>query len=151
MECIQKRSSKRFSIRTGITRAGSSTAGCAGKRRFPASGKAVMVRNPRGEALPANGCGAGRILIVVENLPVPFDRRVWAEATTLAAAGYTVSVISPTGKGFEAEYEFLEGVHIHRHPLPAEGNGAFGYLREYASALWHELRLALRVRRARGI
>ena len=41
----------------------------------------------------------GHILIVVENLPVPFDRRVWAEATTLAAAGYTVSVICPKGKG----------------------------------------------------
>jgi glycosyltransferase involved in cell wall biosynthesis len=92
-----------------------------------------------------------RVLIVVENLPVPFDRRVWAEATTLAAAGYTVSVICPKGRGYEADYERLEGVHIHRHPLPVEGHGAIGYLREYGSALWHELRLAFRVRRLRGI
>ena len=92
-----------------------------------------------------------RVLIVVENLPVPFDRRVWAEATTLAAAGYTVSVISPTGKGFEREYEFLDGVHVYRHRLPAEGNSAVGYLREYGSAIWNETRLALRVRRERGI
>ena len=57
--------------------------------------------------------GAGRrVLIVVENLPVPFDRRVWAETTTLAQHGYTVSVISPQGKGFEAEYELLAGVHV---------------------------------------
>lgn len=102
--------------------------------------------------MASTGKGAGRrVLIVVENLPVPFDRRVWAEATTLAAEGYTVSVISPTGKGFEAEYEFLDGVHVYRHKLPPEGNSAFGYLREYGSALWSELRLALKVKRERGV
>ena len=36
-----------------------------------------------------------KILIIVENLPVPFDTRVWQEATTLATNGYTVSVICP--------------------------------------------------------
>lgn len=91
------------------------------------------------------------MLIVVENLPVPFDRRVWAEATTLAAAGYTVSVIGPKGKGATADYELLEGVHVYRHPQPPEGEGALAYLREYASALSHELRLAFRVRRERGV
>ncbi|MGB3316943.1 MAG: glycosyltransferase family 4 protein [Albidovulum sp.] len=102
--------------------------------------------------MASTGKGAGRrVLIVVENLPVPFDRRVWAEATTLAAEGYTVSVISPTGRGFEAEYEFLDGVHVYRHKLPPEGNSAVGYLREYGSALWNELRLALKVKRERGI
>ena len=83
-----------------------------------------------------------KILIIVENLPVPFDTRVWQEATTLAANGYTVSVISPTGKGYDKEYEFLQGVHIYRHSLPKEGNGAVGYAKEYGSALWHEYRLA---------
>jgi hypothetical protein len=87
----------------------------------------------------------------VENLPVPFDRRVWAEATTLAEAGYAVSVICPTGKGHEAVYERLEGVEIHRHPLPIEGKGALGYLLEYGSALWHQLRLTLKVARRQGI
>ena len=91
------------------------------------------------------------MLIVVENLPVPFDRRVWAEATTLAAHGYTVSVISPKGKGADRNYEFLDGVHVYRHDLPAEGNSAAGYLREYGSALWNEVRLALKVKRERGI
>ncbi len=110
-----------------------------------------MSRNPRGGVRPSDRCRAGRILIVVENLPVPFDRRVWAEATTLAAAGHTVSVICPKGRGSEASYELLEGVHIYRHPMPPDGNGALGYLREYGAALWHELRLALRVRRERGV
>lgn len=94
---------------------------------------------------------ARRVLIVVENLPVPFDRRVWSEATELVRAGYTVSVICPMGKGQDAPYEELEGVHVYRHPLPPEGNGAWGYLREYSAALWHELRLAFKVRRERGI
>jgi glycosyltransferase involved in cell wall biosynthesis len=91
------------------------------------------------------------VLIVVENLPVPFDRRVWLEATTLAAAGYTVSVISPKGKGFEADHEVLDGVHVYRHPMPPDGVGPLGYLREYSAALRHELRLAFRVRRERGV
>ena len=105
---------------------------------------------PPGEAPGWPGEGRA-VLIVVENLPVPFDRRVWLEATTLAAAGYTVSVISPKGKGFDADYELLDGVHVYRHPMPPDGNGALGYLREYSAALWHELRLAFRVRRERGI
>ena len=68
-----------------------------------------------------------KVLIIVENLPVPFDTRVWQEATTLAKNGYTVSVICPKGKGYTAEEELLEGVHIFRHSLPEEGNGAIGY------------------------
>ncbi len=91
-----------------------------------------------------------KILIIVENLPVPFDTRVWQEATTLAANGYTVSVICPKGKGFDKDYELLQGVHIYRHSLPAEGNGAVGYAREYFSALYHQYRLARKVWREVG-
>ncbi len=105
------------------------------------------------DGLDANGPGAGRrVLIVVENLPVPFDRRVWSEATTLVAAGYSVSVICPTGKGYEAPYELIDGVHVYRHKLREEGEtGLMQYIREYGSALWSELRLAHRVRRERGV
>src|SRR5262245_14746820 len=92
----------------------------------------------------------GRALIVVENLPVPFDRRVWMEATTLRSAGYEVSIICPTGKGFEEPYEVLEGIHIYRHPLPPEGQSAIGYVSEYSSALRNELRLSRRIKRERG-
>lgn len=90
------------------------------------------------------------VLIIVENLPVPFDRRVWAEATTLAAAGYKVSVISPMLKGFDAPFEVIDGVRIYRHPLREAGDRRFGYLYEYAGALFHQLRLAFRVRREQG-
>ena len=91
-----------------------------------------------------------KILIIVENLPVPFDTRVWQEAVTLAASGYTVSVICPKGKGYTKAEEYLQGVHIFRHDLPEEGNGALGYLREYFFALKEELRLAKKVYREIG-
>ena len=91
-----------------------------------------------------------KVLIVVENLPVPFDTRVWQEATTLAANGYTVSVICPKGKGYTQEEEFLHGVHIFRHDLPIEGNGAIGYAKEYGMALKAELRLAKKIYKTIG-
>ncbi len=91
-----------------------------------------------------------RVLIVVENLPVPFDRRVWQEATTLQRAGYEVSVICPTGKGADRRHEVLDGVHIHRHPLPFEADSALGYAVEYACALVWEGWLTLRVALTRG-
>jgi glycosyltransferase involved in cell wall biosynthesis len=88
---------------------------------------------------------AGRILIIVENLPVPFDSRVWQEANALTEAGYKVSIISPKGKGYEAPYEFINNIAIYRHSLAVEGNGLFGYLREYAEALFWELYLSIKV------
>lgn len=89
----------------------------------------------------------GRILIVVENLPVPFDRRVWMEATTLARAGYDVTVISPKGKGFQGDHEVIDGVAVYRHDLAPEGHSALTYLREYADALRAESLLARRIYR----
>ena len=91
-----------------------------------------------------------RVLILVENLPSPFDRRVWQEATTLAANGYDVAIICPTGPGCEAHEETIAGIRILRYDLPLEGSGPLGYLREYSAALWHTFRLACREhRRAR--
>ncbi|MDO6587012.1 glycosyltransferase family 4 protein [Salipiger sp. 1_MG-2023] len=92
-----------------------------------------------------------RVLIVVENLPVPLDRRVWLEATTLVQAGYEVSVICPQGRGWDAPYEEIEGVHIYRHPeLPEAHSGAIAYAREYLLAIRYWFRLARVIRRERG-
>jgi glycosyltransferase involved in cell wall biosynthesis len=91
-----------------------------------------------------------RVLILVENLPSPFDRRVWQEATTLHANGYGVSIICPTGKGYEKHYEEIDGIHIYRYDLPMEAEGAKGYAVEYSAALWHTFRLAWKVRREQG-
>ncbi|MEQ1710104.1 MAG: glycosyltransferase family 4 protein, partial [Hyphomicrobium sp.] len=84
------------------------------------------------------------VLIIVENLTVPLDRRVWQEARTLREAGYTVSVICPKGGTYTAAYELLDGIHIFRHPLPIEADGAAGYALEYAWALAWEFVLSVK-------
>jgi glycosyltransferase involved in cell wall biosynthesis len=86
-----------------------------------------------------------RVLIIVQNLPVPFDRRVWQEATELVKNGYEVSIICPVGKGHEARYEDLNGIRIYRHPLPYEASGPFGYIIEYSWSLFWEFLLTCRV------
>lgn len=91
-----------------------------------------------------------RILFIVENLPSPFDRRVWQEATTLHSHGYEVSIICPTGKGYEAKYEVIDGIHIYRHNLPIDAKGALGYLLEYSASLFWEFTLAWKVFFTRG-
>jgi glycosyltransferase involved in cell wall biosynthesis len=91
------------------------------------------------------GLHGKRILIIVENLPVPFDKRVWNEARALTRAGCRVTVICPIGKGYARRYEVLEGIEIYRHPLPAEGSGPLGYAMEYSVALFWEAVLAIRV------
>jgi len=104
--------------------------------------------NPE-EGIPATVAGeplAGKhVLIVVENLPLPFDRRVWQEARTLKAAGAAVSIICPTGKGFEKRHEVIEEIDIYRHPLPIEASGALGFLIEYGAALFWETLLAWKI------
>lgn len=95
-------------------------------------------------------CKLKKILFIVENLPSPFDRRVWQEATTLYENGYQVSIICPTGKGYEKKFEIVDGIYIYRHNLPLEANGAIGYLLEYSVALFWEFVLSWRVLLTRG-
>ncbi len=86
-----------------------------------------------------------RVLIIIENLPAPFDRRVWQEATTLRDAGYTVSIACPTAKGYERRYEVVEEIPIYRYNLPTEAEGAFGYLIEYSAALFWQFVICWKV------
>jgi glycosyltransferase involved in cell wall biosynthesis len=85
------------------------------------------------------------ILIIVENLPVPFDRRVWQEANALKEQGADVSIICPKMKGYTNSFEVLDGINIYRHPLPIEASGAFGYLIEYSTALFYECWLSWKI------
>ncbi len=59
---------------------------------------------------------AGKILIIVQNLPVPFDRRVWLEAVTLKERNYRISVVCPKGMGFTKTFEEIDGISIYRYP-----------------------------------
>jgi len=93
---------------------------------------------------------ARRVLFLVENLPSPFDRRVWQEACALRDAGYVVSIVCPTGRGFEKRFERIDGIDIRRYALPTEAEGALGYLVEYAVALVKSFFLTFRVLSRRG-
>src|SRR5271154_954989 len=79
-----------------------------------------------------------RVLIIVENMSVPFDPRVWREASSLQKNGFQVTVLCPRTKGQEQGYEVIDGVHIYRHRLPKEGHGFFWYLVEYSCVLFWE-------------
>jgi glycosyltransferase involved in cell wall biosynthesis len=89
-----------------------------------------------------------RVLIVVQNLPVPFDRRVWLECQALTEAGYEVHVVCPKGPG-DPTHENVDGVMLHKYrPSPA-GSGLFGYLVEYSYSFVMTLWLTARAFRRR--
>jgi glycosyltransferase involved in cell wall biosynthesis len=91
-------------------------------------------------------CFEGKhILIIVENLPVPFDRRVWQEANTLAEHGAKISIICPKMMGYTKPFECIAGIDIYRHHLPLEGKGAMGYILEYSTALFWEFFLSWKI------
>jgi glycosyltransferase involved in cell wall biosynthesis len=92
-----------------------------------------------------NGLSGKHILIIVENLPLPFDRRVWQEANTLAEQGAEVSIICPKMEGYTKSFEEINGIKIYRHPLPVEANGALGYLAEYSISLFWEFVLSWKI------
>ena len=89
-------------------------------------------------------------VIVVENLPVPLDRRVWQEAQALTRAGWSVSVICPATADFPKEFEIIDGIAVYRHALPFEARGVLAYFVEYSAALFHQFRLLIKVHRERG-
>ena len=89
-----------------------------------------------------------RALILVENTSVPSDPRVWPQCRSLTAAGWDVTVVSPRGETRDLEREIvIDGVAVHRFDQRPSGGGAFGYLKEYGSALGHMSRLVRRLSR----
>jgi glycosyltransferase involved in cell wall biosynthesis len=92
-----------------------------------------------------------RTLIIVENLPVPNDRRVWLEATSLHQAGYHVSVISIKGKNANKSFELLEGIHLYRYPAPPQTSGTVSFLFEFIYCWIMTLILSLVVAVREGI
>ena len=117
----------------------------------------AQARSSHDTAKPANQASAQtagsrplRVLMLVENLPSPFDRRVWQEACALRDAGYLISIICPTGRGYERKFEAIDGIHIYRYNLPVEASGAAGYAVEYTTALVSTFLLSWRVFFTRG-
>ncbi|HEY2237991.1 MAG TPA: glycosyltransferase, partial [Streptosporangiaceae bacterium] len=81
--------------------------------------------SPKGPKRPT------RVLIIVQNLPVPFDRRVWLESQALAAAGYQVTVVCPKGKG-DPGHQVLDGIEIYKYRPYAPGGSKVSFVTEYA-------------------
>jgi glycosyltransferase involved in cell wall biosynthesis len=93
-----------------------------------------------------------RVLILIENLSFPMDRRMRQEAGALRDAGYEVTVISPKGElGERATFEIADGVRVYRYPLYWEGKNGFTYLLEYGWALVCTLTLTLWVAVRHGV
>jgi len=95
--------------------------------------------------------GRRTVLILLENVPVRGDHRVWPECLALKKAGYEVVVISPDRERSRGAVEVLDGIEIHSFPLQPAENGTLAYLKEYGLACWHIARLARRLARQRRI
>ncbi|TDC53146.1 glycosyltransferase WbuB [Jiangella ureilytica] len=91
--------------------------------------------------------GRPHVLIVVQNLPVPLDRRVWLECQALLARGYRVSVICPKGPG-DPDHEVVEGVDLYKYRPAPEAKGLLGFVWEFAYSWLRTAWLSLRVRGA---
>lgn len=76
----------------------------------------------------------GLVLIIIQNLPIPFDNRIWKQALTLKDNGYQVTCISPAGQhnDFQESHEILDDIHIYRYPAPPDAQGTIGYIIEFA-------------------
>ncbi len=90
--------------------------------------------------------GSTRVLIIVQNLPVPFDRRVWLECRTLTRAGYQVAVVCPKGPG-DPSYQVIDGVQIYKYRPYSPGGGAATFFAEYAYSFAATLMLSLKAAR----
>ncbi|MDQ1288784.1 MAG: hypothetical protein QG622_2350 [Actinomycetota bacterium] len=90
-----------------------------------------------------------RVLIIVQNLPVPFDRRVWLECRTLTDGGYDVTVVCPKGEG-DPDRAVLDGVTLLKYRPYAPGGSALGFVLEYLYSFLATARLVLRARRRDG-
>ncbi|MBI1798222.1 MAG: glycosyltransferase family 4 protein [Candidatus Eisenbacteria bacterium] len=92
----------------------------------------------------------GKVLHLSENLPLPFDRRVWMELNALKAGGCQVSAICPMGESWTRPREVIDGIHIWRYPPPPLANGAFSYFWEFLYCWLQTLRLSFVVLARRG-
>jgi glycosyltransferase involved in cell wall biosynthesis len=88
-----------------------------------------------------------RVLIIVQNLPVPFDRRVWLECQALISGGYQVAVVCPKGDG-DPSYEVVDKVQLYKYRPYAPGGSKIGFITEYAYSFLATAWLTLKARRS---
>jgi len=88
-----------------------------------------------------------RVLIIVQNLPVPFDRRVWLECQALLGDGYQVAVVCPKGDG-DPSYQVIDTVELYKYRPYAPGGSKIGFITEYAYSFLATAWLTFKARRS---
>ncbi len=88
-----------------------------------------------------------RVLIIVQNLPVPFDRRVWLECQALTGAGHEVSVVCPKGPG-DPDYTIVDSVRLYKYRPYAPGGSKLSFIAEYVYSFLATAWLTLKARRS---
>ncbi|MDQ6728002.1 MAG: glycosyltransferase family 4 protein, partial [Actinomycetota bacterium] len=78
----------------------------------------------------ARGSGAPTVLIIVQNLPLPMDRRVWLECRALTDAGYRVVAICPKAPG-DPRHQVIDGVDIYKYAPYPPTTRKIGFVAEY--------------------
>ena len=131
---------------SGLGHVSAATAGRRGSRwRFSLPRQAVDRRGTAGFC--TRDSPPTRLLIIVQNLPVPFDRRVWLECQALISAGYQVAVVCPKGSG-EPAYEVIDSVELYRYRPYAPGGSKVSFIAEYAYSFLATTWRALKARRS---
>ena len=112
----------------------------------------VLIPEASSSAGQASATAGTHVLIIVQNLPVPLDRRVWLECQALVANGYEVSVICPKGPG-DPSRQLIDGVHIYKYRPAPEAKGLAGFALEFgyswlrtawlSLAVWHRRQFSI--------
>lgn len=113
----------------------------------PTTPDAPGLGDPSAATVVGSASRAPRILIIVQNLPVPFDRRVWLECQALTSAGYRVAVVCPKGKG-DPGYEVIDSVELYKYLPYAPGGSKLSFIAEYAHSFLVTARETLKARRS---
>jgi glycosyltransferase involved in cell wall biosynthesis len=100
-------------------------------------------QEPKGAKESKRAAPEARILIIVQNLPVPFDRRVWLECRALVSAGYRVAVVCPKGRN-DPSFQVIDSVEIYKYRPYAPGDSKASFIAEYVysflATAWHALK-----------
>ena len=130
----------------GLGHLGTATTG----RAATDGGSVSLSGRPTGEVGQVSAGGTPqvtRLLIIVQNLPVPFDRRVWLECQALTSAGYHVAVVCPRASD-EPTYEVIDSVQLYRYRPYAPGGSKASFIAEYAYSFLATAWGALKARRS---
>jgi len=90
--------------------------------------------------------GRQSALIIVQNLPVPLDRRVWMECQALRDAKYDVAVICPKSPG-DSSFQKIDGISLYKYRAAPATHGLISYILEFVYCWLRTALLSVKVYR----